>query len=74
MQDTIAEDPNTHGAMLVPIGLGSDKTTVSAATGNQVFHPLYGFLGNIHNDMRRAHREAVIPLAFLPIPTGMCYS
>ncbi|KAI0706396.1 hypothetical protein C8Q76DRAFT_771056 [Earliella scabrosa] len=69
-QDEIAQDANTHGALLVPIILGADKTTVSVATGNQEFHPLYMSLGNIHNDLRRAHREAVVPLAFLPIPKG----
>ncbi|KIJ58889.1 hypothetical protein HYDPIDRAFT_177978 [Hydnomerulius pinastri MD-312] len=66
--DTIADDPRTHGSMLVPIILGADKMTVSIATGHQEFHPVYMSLGNIHNDMRRAHREAVIPPAFLCIP------
>ena len=73
-QDEIAQDANTHGALLVPIILGADKTTVSVATGNQEFHPLYMSLGNIHNDLRRAHREAVVPLAFLPIPKGNRYA
>lgn len=57
--------------MLVPIVLGADKTTVSVATGNQDFHPLYMSLGNITNDMRRAHREAVVPVGFLAIPKGL---
>ena len=57
--------------MLVTVVLGSDKTTVTVGTGNQEFHPVYGSVGNIHNDMRRAHREAVVPIAFLPIPKGM---
>lgn len=57
--------------MLVSVVLGADKTTVSVATGNQEFHPLYMSLGNIHNEMRRAHRDSVVPLAFLAIPTGM---
>ena len=57
--------------MLVSAVLGADKTTVSVATGNQEFHPLYMSLGNIHNEMRRAHRDSVVPLAFLAIPTGM---
>ncbi|KAI9511704.1 hypothetical protein F5148DRAFT_1274142 [Russula earlei] len=39
--DTIAEDPQRYGAMLVPIFSGSDKTTVSVATGNQEYHPVY---------------------------------
>lgn len=28
-------------------------------------------LGNITNDMRRAHREAVVPVGFLAIPKGL---
>ncbi|KAI1790353.1 hypothetical protein LXA43DRAFT_891191 [Ganoderma leucocontextum] len=41
--DAIAADPtiDSQGAMLVSIVLGADKTTVSIATGNQEFHPLY---------------------------------
>ena len=42
-QDIISEDELTHGAMFVPIVLGSDKTTVSIATGQSEFHPLYIF-------------------------------
>jgi hypothetical protein len=49
MKDKIAEDPNTHGAMLVPIILGSDKTTVSVATGHNEYYPLYASIGSIHN-------------------------
>ena len=40
-QDTIACDPSTHGAMLVPVIAGSDKTTVCVATGHQEYHPVY---------------------------------
>ncbi|KAJ7577182.1 hypothetical protein C8J56DRAFT_799124, partial [Mycena floridula] len=36
--DIIAEDPRTHGAMFVPVIAGSDKTTVSVATGHQEYH------------------------------------
>lgn len=70
MKDRILQDPGTHGAMLVPIIGGADKTTVSVQTGNQEFHPAYMSLGNIHNDARRAHREGVLPIAFLAIPKG----
>ncbi|TBU25238.1 hypothetical protein BD311DRAFT_780434 [Dichomitus squalens] len=66
--DKIAEDPATHGAMLVPLILGADKTTVSVATGHQEFHPVYASAGNLSNSMRRAYGEGVIPIAFLPIP------
>ncbi|KAF9494639.1 hypothetical protein BDN71DRAFT_1496364 [Pleurotus eryngii] len=47
----IAEDDNTcDGAMLIPIILGSDKTTVSVAMGNNKFYPLYGRIRNMHNN------------------------
>ncbi|KAI1786592.1 hypothetical protein LXA43DRAFT_897672 [Ganoderma leucocontextum] len=62
--------PELIGSMLVTVMCGADKTTVSTGTGNQEFHPMYLGVGNIHNDMRRAHREAVIPIAFLAIPKG----
>ncbi|KAA1479592.1 hypothetical protein DENSPDRAFT_862058 [Dentipellis sp. KUC8613] len=61
-------DPTTKDAMYCPIILGSDKTTVSVATGNVEYHPLYLSIGNVHNTVRRAHRNAVIPIGFLAIP------
>lgn len=69
-QDIIAENPETHGAMLIPIILGSDKTTVSVATGQNEYWPIYMLIGNIHNNVRRAHRNGVVLLGFLPIPKG----
>jgi hypothetical protein len=69
-QDIIAEDPSTHGSMFVPIILGSDKTTVSVATGQNEFYPLYLSIGNIQNHMRRAHKNALVVIGFLPIPKG----
>lgn len=72
MQDKLAEDPNNHGATLAPIILGSDKTTVSVATGNNEFYPLYASTGLVHNSIRRAHRNAVTVLGFLAIPKSMC--
>ncbi|KAI0371809.1 hypothetical protein BV20DRAFT_165857 [Pilatotrama ljubarskyi] len=66
--DIVAEDPSTHGAMFVPISLGSDKTTVSVATGQNEYYPLYLLSGNVLNSVRRAHRNAVVPVAFLAIP------
>jgi hypothetical protein len=64
------EDPTTEGAMYCGIILGSDKTTVSVATGNVEYHPLYMSVGNVHNSVHRAHRNAVIPIGFLAIPKG----
>ncbi|TFK87766.1 hypothetical protein K466DRAFT_490303, partial [Polyporus arcularius HHB13444] len=68
---TLAGNADYKGAMLTPIIIGSDKTTVSVATGHQEFHPVYMSLGNMHNEMRRAHGDAVVPLAFLAIPKRM---
>lgn len=67
-QDKIAEDPVTHGSTFVPIILGSDKTTVSVATGQNEYYPLYASIGNIHNNVRRAHRNGLVIIGFLAIP------
>ncbi len=63
----IAKDPATKGAVFVPIILGSDKTTVSVATGQNEYYPLYLSLGNIHNSTRRAHCNSVVLIGFLAI-------
>jgi len=60
--------------MLFPIVTGSDKTTVSAATGQQEYHPVYVPPGNISNVARRSHGAGILPVAFLPIPKGMLFS
>lgn len=54
--------------MFVPVVLGSDKTTVSVATGQNEYYPLYGSLGNVSNNVRRGHRNAVAIIGFLAIP------
>ncbi|KAH9037926.1 hypothetical protein EDB85DRAFT_1860964, partial [Lactarius pseudohatsudake] len=64
------DDPTMEGAMYCAVILGSDKTTVSVATGHVEYHPLYLSVGNLHNEARRGHRNGVIPIAFLAIPKG----
>ena len=59
--------------MLIPIILGSDKTTVSVMTGNIQYYPLYLSISPIHNNVRRAHRGGLALVAFLAIPKSMCY-
>ncbi|KAI0083393.1 hypothetical protein BDY19DRAFT_978759 [Irpex rosettiformis] len=66
--DRIAVDPSTHGAALCPVILGSDKTTVSVATGQNEYYPAYISNGMVSNGARRAHRDAVSLFAFLAIP------
>ncbi|KAG1733920.1 uncharacterized protein EDB91DRAFT_1238517 [Suillus paluster] len=62
--DIIAGDPETIGSTFVPIILGSDKMTVSVATGNNEYYPLYLSIGNVHNNkhadnpkFRKFHRQ-----------------
>ncbi|KAF8441008.1 hypothetical protein L210DRAFT_3612177 [Boletus edulis BED1] len=66
--DIIAEDRSTVGSTFVPIILGSDKTTVSVATGNNEYYPLYLSVGNVRNNVRHAHRDALVLIGFLAIP------
>ncbi|GLB38138.1 hypothetical protein LshimejAT787_0500030 [Lyophyllum shimeji] len=66
--DEISKLPDTRGAIFVPIVAGSDKTTVSVATGHQQYHPVYISPGGLMNIARRARGNAVLPVAFLPIP------
>ena len=63
-----------HGAMFIPVILGSDKTTVSVTTGQNEFYPLYLSIGNVHNCVRGALWNAVALIAFLAIPKGKCPS
>ena len=59
--------------MLVPIVSGSDKTTVSVATGQQEYHPVYQSPGNITNIAHCGHGNGFLPVAFLPIPKGQSF-
>ena len=63
-----ASIPEANGAMIVPFMMGSDKTTASAATGQVDYWPLYGSIGNIHNNVRRAHGSGLVLIGFLAIP------
>jgi hypothetical protein len=72
-QDIIAKDPEIHGALFVPIILGSDKTTVSVATGHNEYWPLYASIGNIHNNVRRAHGDGLVLVGFLSIPKSISF-
>ncbi|KAI0629516.1 hypothetical protein C8Q77DRAFT_1220222 [Trametes polyzona] len=66
--DIISKYDNSEGAAFVPIILGSDKTTVSIATGQNEYYPLYASIGNITNVARRAHGGGVVLAGFLAIP------
>ncbi|KAG1880232.1 hypothetical protein C8R48DRAFT_744596 [Suillus tomentosus] len=66
--DEISNDPDTVGATFVPVILGSDKTTVSVGTGNNEYYPLYLSIGNVRNNVRGAHRDAIAVIGFLAMP------
>jgi hypothetical protein len=57
--------------MFAPVILGSDKTTVSVATGQNEYYPLYAGIGNAQNHVRRAHCNALALIGFLAIPKSM---
>ena len=38
--------------MFVPVIPGSDKTTVSVATGQNKYYPLYAGIGNVQNHVQ----------------------
>ncbi|KIK80513.1 hypothetical protein PAXRUDRAFT_15746 [Paxillus rubicundulus Ve08.2h10] len=72
--DKITKDVETHGATFVPIILGSDKTMVLVATGQNDYWPVYLSIGNMHNNVCHAHRGAVALLPFLAIPKDVVMS
>ncbi|KAI9566115.1 hypothetical protein HD554DRAFT_2174824 [Boletus coccyginus] len=69
--DKIAHIPHTQGSTFISMVLGSDKTTVSIATGNNEYYPLYMSIGNIHNTIRHVHPDAIVVIRFLAIPKTM---
>ncbi|KAI5983739.1 hypothetical protein F5J12DRAFT_907985 [Pisolithus orientalis] len=66
--DIISHDSTMHGSTFVPIILGSDKTTMSVATSQNDYYPLYLSIGNMSNKVHHAHRNSVALIAFLAIP------
>ena len=69
VQDKIsAEIPDAEGAVFVLVIIGSDKTTVSIATGQVKYWPLYASVGNLHNNVHRAHGSRLVLIGFLAIP------
>ncbi|KAG1732287.1 hypothetical protein EDB19DRAFT_1896780 [Suillus lakei] len=63
--------PDTNGSTFMLVILGSDKMTVSVATGTNDYYPLYVSIGNVCNNVRRVHRDAVAIIGFLAMPKTM---
>ena len=71
-QDKIIIDhPKNKGAFFVPIIIESNKTTVSVATGQTVYWPVYISISNICNNVWHAHWNSVMLLGFLACPKCM---
>ncbi|KAH8977368.1 hypothetical protein EDB92DRAFT_1808774 [Lactarius akahatsu] len=66
--DELSKEECNDGAMFVPIVAGSDKTTVSVASGHQEYHPIYVSVGNLTNMAQCTHGNSILPVTFLPIP------
>ncbi|KAL0056741.1 hypothetical protein AAF712_016651 [Marasmius tenuissimus] len=64
----ITDHPDTEGAMLCATITGSDKTTVSVATGQNDYYPAYLSNGCLTNNARKSHRGGVSLFMFLAIP------
>ena len=60
--------------MFCPVILGSDKTTVSVATGQNEYYPLYASAAVIQNHIRQAHRNGLALIGFLSIPKSKLQS
>ena len=75
-KDAISESmgSNAQGTSFVPVILGSEKTTVSVATGQNEYYPLYVSIGNVRNSVRHMHRNADAVIAFLAIPKSKSIS
>ncbi|KAJ7671758.1 hypothetical protein B0H17DRAFT_1162102 [Mycena rosella] len=66
--DLITADKANHGCAFVAAVGGSDKTTVSVATGHQEYHPSYLSPSVLMGTVRCAHGKGVLPVAFHAIP------
>ncbi|KAI5994569.1 hypothetical protein F5J12DRAFT_907243 [Pisolithus orientalis] len=66
--DEIAKEPQADGATFILIILGSDKTTISVAMGQNDYWPIYLSIGNVHNHVQHVHHNSIILVALLPIP------
>ncbi|KAG2741331.1 hypothetical protein P692DRAFT_201842290 [Suillus brevipes Sb2] len=64
-----------QGAVVAPVILASDKTSLSQFCGDQEVWPVYLTLGNISKDIRRQpSKHAAILIAYLPISKLECFT
>jgi hypothetical protein len=66
----ISKDSLPQGATLLGTVLSSDKTNISAMTGNRIAHPLLISLANLKMNFRmKSSNHAFLLLALLPVPS-----
>ncbi|KAG0703375.1 hypothetical protein DFH29DRAFT_981942 [Suillus ampliporus] len=51
--------------------IAKDPSTLGSTFGNNEYYPLYASIGNIHNNVRRAHRNGLVIIGFLAMPSTM---
>ena len=63
------------GAVIAPVILASDKTSLSQFRGDQEAWPVYMTIGNISKDVRRQpSQHACVLLGYLPTAKLKCFS
>ncbi|PBK83357.1 hypothetical protein ARMGADRAFT_1055759 [Armillaria gallica] len=66
--DRILDELGLSDITYCPVIVGSNKTTVSVAMGQNEYYPLYASNGLIHNNVHHAHCNGVSLLGFLSVP------